>query len=93
MSAAAGGVAEHDLVWQSRSGPPQVPWLGPDILDHLDALHRNGTESVVVCPVGFVSDHLEVVWDLDHEAADRAKELGMAFTRAATPGRIRGSRR
>ena len=86
LSAAAVGIAEHDLVWQSRSGPPQVPWLEPDILDHLDVLHRNGTESVVVCPVGFVSDHLEVVWDLDHEAADKAKELGMAFARAATPG-------
>ncbi|HEY5856193.1 MAG TPA: ferrochelatase [Aldersonia sp.] len=86
LCAAAAGVGEHDLVWQSRSGPPQVPWLEPDILDHLEALHRNGTESVVVCPVGFVSDHLEVVWDLDHEAADKAKELGMAFARAATPG-------
>lgn len=79
------GVAEHDVVWQSRSGPPQVPWLDPDIVDHIDALHARGTGGVVVCPVGFVSDHLEVVWDLDNEAAERAAELGMSFARAATP--------
>lgn len=86
LVAAAAGVPDHDVVWQSRSGPPQVPWLAPDIVDHLDALHAAGTGAVVVCPVGFVSDHLEVVWDLDHEAAGRARELGMGFARAATPG-------
>ena len=74
------------MVWQSRSGPPQVPWLEPDIVDHLDALHAAGTKAVVVSPIGFVSDHLEVVWDLDNEASDRAAEHGMAFARAATPG-------
>ncbi len=87
LVAAAVGVAEYDVVWQSRSGPPQVPWLAPDILDHLDALHGAGTEAVVVAPVGFVSDHVEVVWDLDHEARERAAELGMGFARAATAGR------
>ncbi|MFC9963175.1 ferrochelatase [Nocardia ignorata] len=86
LCAAAAGFAEYDVVWQSRSGPPQVPWLEPDIVDHLDVLHGKGIESVVVCPVGFVSDHLEVIWDLDNEAATRAGELGMAFARAATPG-------
>lgn len=79
------GVPDYDLVWQSRSGPPSVPWLEPDILDHLDALHAKGVPAVVLCPVGFVSDHLEVVWDLDTEAAEKAAELGMGFARAAAP--------
>ncbi|MDR7166568.1 ferrochelatase [Nocardia kruczakiae] len=86
LCAAATGFDDFDLVWQSRSGPPQVPWLDPDIVDHLEALSGKGVEAVVVCPVGFVSDHLEVVWDLDNEAAEKAAELGMAFARAATPG-------
>ncbi|WP_174557080.1 ferrochelatase [Nocardia jejuensis] len=86
LCAAATGFAEHDLVWQSRSGPPQVPWLDPDIVDHLDTLAEQGVDAVVVCPVGFVSDHLEVIWDLDNEARERAAELGIAFARAATPG-------
>jgi protoporphyrin/coproporphyrin ferrochelatase len=79
------GVADYDVVWQSRSGPPQVPWLEPDILDHLDALHAKGVPAVVLCPVGFVSDHLEVVWDLDTEAAEKAASLGMGFGRAIAP--------
>ncbi|MBF6059508.1 ferrochelatase [Nocardia terpenica] len=86
LCAAATGIDEYDVVWQSRSGPPQVPWLEPDIVDHLEALSAKGVEAVVVCPVGFVSDHLEVIWDLDNEAADKAAELGMSFARAATPG-------
>ncbi|RJO68253.1 ferrochelatase [Nocardia panacis] len=86
LCAAATGFTDYDLVWQSRSGPPQVPWLEPDIVDHLDGLGAAGVEAVVVCPVGFVSDHLEVIWDLDNEAAQRAAELGIAFARAATPG-------
>ncbi|MFY1637799.1 ferrochelatase [Solwaraspora sp. WMMB335] len=77
----------YDLVWQSRSGPPQVPWLEPDVNDHLTALaEQEGAAAVVVSPIGFVSDHLEVVWDLDTEAAATAKELGLAYVRAATPG-------
>jgi ferrochelatase len=76
----------YDLVWQSRSGPPQVPWLEPDISDHLHRLASAGVTSVVVSPIGFISDHLEVVWDLDTEAADTAKRLGLDFARAATPG-------
>lgn len=75
-----------DLVWQSRSGPPQVPWLEPDINDHLRRLADDGVTSVLVSPIGFISDHLEVAWDLDHEAAETAKELGLDFARAATPG-------
>jgi protoporphyrin/coproporphyrin ferrochelatase len=86
LVAAAVGAAGHDLVWQSRSGPPQVPWLAPDILDHLDALHAGGVPAVIVAPVGFVSDHIEVIWDLDNEARERAAELGMGFARAATAG-------
>jgi protoporphyrin/coproporphyrin ferrochelatase len=80
------GIAEYDVVWQSRSGPPAIPWLAPDIVDHVDALHAAGVPAVVVSPIGFVSDHLEVVWDLDNEARERAEELGMAFARAATAG-------
>jgi ferrochelatase len=63
-----------------------VPWLEPDIIDHLEALSAKGIDAVVVCPIGFVSDHVEVVWDLDTEARQRAADLGMAFARAATPG-------
>lgn len=74
------------LVWQSRSGPPQVPWLEPDVNDHLEKLREAGTTSVVVSPIGFISDHIEVVWDLDTEAAGTARRLGMDFARAATPG-------
>ncbi|GAA3570114.1 ferrochelatase [Amycolatopsis ultiminotia] len=85
LVAAEAGIAEYDVVWQSRSGPPQVRWLEPDIVDHLDALHEQGVAAVVVSPIGFVSDHLEVIWDLDNEAAERAGEHGMAFARAATP--------
>ena len=80
------GVDDHDVVWQSRSGPPQVPWLAPDIVDHLDGLHARGVAAVVVAPVGFVSDHVEVIWDLDTEARERADELGMGFARAGTAG-------
>ncbi|MHA6625354.1 ferrochelatase [Pseudonocardia sichuanensis] len=86
LVAAEVGAEEHDVVWQSRSGPPQVPWLEPDIVDHLDVLHGKGVPAVVVAPVGFVSDHVEVIWDLDTEARERAEELGMGFARAATAG-------
>jgi ferrochelatase len=86
LVATALGVAEYDVVWQSRSGPPQVPWLEPDVVDHIDALHARGVPAVVVAPIGFVSDHVEVIWDLDTEARERADELGMGFARAATAG-------
>jgi ferrochelatase len=75
-----------DLVWQSRSGPPSVPWLEPDVNDHLRALAQAGETAVVLFPIGFVSDHLEVIWDLDNEAKQTAEEVGLAFARAATAG-------
>jgi ferrochelatase len=75
-----------DLVWQSRSGPPQVPWLEPDINHHLAELTEKGVTDVVVSPIGFVSDHLEVIWDLDNEALETARKLGLGYARAATPG-------
>jgi ferrochelatase len=84
--AVRGPGARFDLVWQSRSGPPRVPWLAPDINDHLRALADTGVRSVLVAPTGFVSDHLEVLWDLDNEAAATAAELGLDFVRAATAG-------
>jgi ferrochelatase len=75
-----------DLVWQSRSGPPQVPWLEPDIGDHLEQLAAKGVPAVVVVPIGFVSDHMEVVYDLDMVAAERARRVGLPTARAATVG-------
>jgi protoporphyrin/coproporphyrin ferrochelatase len=86
VAAAAAPGLEWDLVWQSRSGPPHVPWLEPDINDHLATVATTGVRSVVVSPIGFSSDHLEVVWDLDTEAAATAAKLGLEFARAATPG-------
>ena len=74
------------LAYQSRSGSPSVPWLEPDVCDHLGDLAKSGTRAVVVIPVGFVSDHMEVRHDLDVEAAQIAGSLGLAFARAATPG-------
>jgi len=85
LVAAAAGYGDYDQVWQSRSGPPQVPWLEPDVADHLSALAEAGTEAVIVCPVGFVADHIEVVWDLDNELREHADTLGIAMARASTP--------
>ena len=79
-------VAAWQVVYQSRSGPPAIPWLEPDILDHLDALAARGVTDVVVHPIGFLSDHMEVVFDLDHEARTRADALGIRLVRAATVG-------
>ncbi len=76
----------RSLVYQSRSGSPTQPWLEPDVGDHLSELAKSGTSAVVVIPVGFVSDHMEVRHDLDVEAAQSAESLGLAFARAATPG-------
>ncbi|OBF08638.1 ferrochelatase [Mycobacterium sp. ACS4054] len=85
LVAAAAGYADYDLAWQSRSGPPQVPWLEPSVEDHLTALAAAGTKAVIVCPIGFVADHIEVVWDLDEELRTQAGAAGLAFARAATP--------
>jgi ferrochelatase len=82
-----GGSLPFDLVYQSRSGPPSVPWLEPDVNDYLTALAREGTATgVVLVPVGFVSDHQEVIHDLDTEAAQTAESLGLPFARAKAPG-------
>ncbi|MFT4036784.1 MAG: ferrochelatase [Thermomicrobiales bacterium] len=86
LVAELGGAERFQLAWQSRSGPPQVPWLEPDILDVLDTLAEAGTRHVILVPVGFVSDHLEVLFDLDHEAKERAEELGIGFVRLPTVG-------
>jgi ferrochelatase len=74
------------LVYQSRSGRPQDPWLEPDILDHIDALHAEGVADLVIQPVGFLSDHMEVLFDLDEEAARRCESLGIRMVRAGTVG-------
>ncbi|MFS3129609.1 ferrochelatase [Nocardioides sp. Bht2] len=76
----------HDLVYCSRSGPPQVPWLEPDVNDHLEEIAQSEPVPVVVIPFGFISDHMEVIYDLDTEAAATAERLGLPFARAATPG-------
>lgn len=82
-----GGSLPFDLVYQSRSGPPSVPWLEPDVNDYLTSLAKEGDATgVVLVPVGFVSDHLEVAHDLDTEAAQTANSLGLPFARAKAPG-------
>jgi ferrochelatase len=78
--------AAWELVYQSRSGPPTQPWLEPDIGDHLRALKSRGGADVVIAPIGFISDHIEVLYDLDVEARQLAAELGLNLTRAATAG-------
>jgi ferrochelatase len=78
------GVDDWTFSFQSES-PTGEPWLGPDILDHLDDLHARGVRDVLVCPVGFVADHLEIRWDLDTEAKDKARELGMTLERIEMP--------
>ncbi|MDJ0321437.1 ferrochelatase [Pseudarthrobacter sp. PS3-L1] len=82
----SGQSAEWSLVYQSRSGAPHVPWLEPDINDAIEDLSKQGIKGVVIVPLGFVSDHMEVVWDLDTEALDTCRELGIAATRVPTPG-------
>ena len=78
------GVEEWSFSFQSAS-PTGEPWLGPDILEHLDALAAQGAQSVLLCPVGFVSDHLEIRWDLDTEAVERAAALGLELRRIELP--------
>lgn len=86
LVAEAVGCESWQLVYQSRSGPPQVPWLEPDICDHLQELHSRGVQDVVVCPIGFISDHMEVIYDLDTEAQQLCGELGLNMVRAGTAG-------
>lgn len=93
----AGQVAEHiaantgitkpwDLVFQSRSGPPQVPWLEPDVNDAITAYAADGAQAIVLVPIGFLSDHMEVIWDLDTQASQTAAALGLQFVRTPTVG-------
>ena len=83
----AGASYPWELVFQSRSGPPQVPWLEPDVGDHLEALHARGVREAVMVPIGFTSDHVEVLYDLDVQAQERVAALpGMLARRAATVG-------
>jgi ferrochelatase len=82
----AGRAGAWRLAYQSRSGPPSVPWLRPDVNDCLEELAERGSRGVVLAPVGFVSDHMEVVFDLDVEAEQTARRLGLPLARAATPG-------
>jgi protoporphyrin/coproporphyrin ferrochelatase len=75
-----------DLVYQSRSGPPSQPWLEPDINDRIEELAADGVDGLVIVPLGFISDHMEVKWDLDTEALETAAEHGMRAVRVPTPG-------
>jgi ferrochelatase len=86
LVSAAVGVTDHALVWQSRSGPLAQPWLEPDICDYLRQRREQGVEDVVVAPIGFISDHMEVLFDLDTEARQVASEIGLRFVRAGTVG-------
>jgi ferrochelatase len=84
LVASAAGIDDWSFSFQSES-PTGEPWLGPDILDHLDELHAKGIDNVLVCPVGFVSDHLEIRWDIDTEAREKAAELGQQLERIEMP--------
>jgi ferrochelatase len=80
------GLSDWELVYQSRSGPPSQPWLEPDICDRIEGLPGEGYRAVTVIPVGFVSDHMEVLFDLDTEAVEKARELGLEIARVPTVG-------
>jgi ferrochelatase len=80
------GATRWELVYQSRSGPPTQPWLAPDVCDRIRELHAAGVRHVVIAPIGFISDHMEVLYDLDTEAADLCSELGIEMVRADTVG-------
>ena len=86
LIAEALGTERWRVVYQSRSGSPMQPWLVPDIGDYLRELKAQGIENVVIAPIGFVSDHMEIIYDLDFEAQNLARELGMKMVRAATAG-------
>ncbi|BDI21291.1 ferrochelatase [Herbiconiux sp. L3-i23] len=86
VAAESGRGVPWELVYQSRSGPPSQPWLEPDINDRIEELAKDGVRAVVIVPIGFVSDHMEVKWDLDTEAVETAGEHGMIAVRVPTPG-------
>ena len=80
------GITNWKLVYQSRSGPPSQPWLGPDVCDYLKEIKARGVSEVVIAPIGFISDHMEVIYDLDVEAKQLAQEIGLNLRRAETAG-------
>ena len=86
LVAEAVGARSHSVVYQSRSGSPHVPWLEPDVCDHLRDVKASGATDVVISPVGFVSDHVEVLYDLDVEAMEVGREIGLNVVRAGTAG-------
>jgi ferrochelatase len=86
LVAEAVGTPRYRLAYQSRSGSPRIPWLDPDIVDALDELHATGQDDVIVVPIGFISDHMEVLFDLDEEALEHAQATGMHMERAGTVG-------
>jgi ferrochelatase len=86
LVAVQAGVVNYALVYQSRSGAPHIPWLEPDILTHIETLAAQGITDLIIHPIGFISDHMEVLYDLDTEAVEKARELGMMMVRSATVG-------
>ena len=86
LVASLAGVSDWELVYQSRSGPATQPWLEPDVCDRIRSLHEAGRSRVALAPIGFISDHMEVLYDLDTEAAELCRSLGMRMERAATVG-------
>lgn len=86
LVAEGAGAESWSLAYCSRSGSPHVPWLEPDINDHMEQLHEDGVESVIVVPIGFISDHMEVIYDLDTEGKATAEKLGLRYERVDTPG-------
>jgi ferrochelatase len=86
LVAEALGVQNWQLVYQSRSGAPHIPWLEPDICDHLEEMKQRGVSDLIIAPIGFISDHMEVIYDLDTEAREKADELALNMVRAASVG-------
>ena len=80
------GVEDYELVWQSRSGNPATPWLEPDVVDRAHELKREGMEHLICVPIGFITDHMEVVWDLDTELRQACEEMGVTLERTQTVG-------
>ena len=80
------GVEDYELVWQSRSGNPATPWLEPDVVDRAQELKREGMEHLICVPIGFITDHMEVVWDLDTELRQACEEMGVTLERTPTVG-------
>jgi ferrochelatase len=82
LVAASAGVADWALVYQSRSGRPEDPWLEPDVCSYLRTERERGLRAAILCPIGFICDHIEVLYDLDREAADLCREIGLPMIRA-----------